>query len=406
MIARMFMIGFRNILRNKRRTFITSLVIATGMFSLILTDGFIHGFTNYMIQSGTSDFYGQGRIRHPLFTEDPQLNLAIKSPSIIERQLVSRDEVSLFTKRTYAAAMISSAEDQRNIQLIGIEPATEKKFSKIAQRIIKGHFLSGEYGEIIMGKQLAKRLNIDLGERIVVTTTSSHENQLTQALFYLTGVFSFENKSMDSDLVFINLKQSQALLELDKRVHEIAIQFEDINTNTLSSWKDLANGEGLIYESWQDFLKPLAATINMTRKSILIVAFILALLVFFTVTNTLHMALLERIFEFGVLRAIGTSKSRLLGTIIIESFGLALLGTLITLFLIATIGGYLAFYGVDYGGLSYNQISLREPIYFIFRPFQIVFYISISILFVCFISLYPAWQILRVKPADALQSRA
>lgn len=405
MKKRMLGIGFRNIKRNPRRTFITSLVIAIGCFSLILTDGFTAGFIQYLVESGTSDFYGQSRLRNPSFTEDPQAQYVINSPEKLIDKFSEATEIANTTKRTYSTALISSAEDNQNVQLVGLDFLAEPRVSKVKKHIVSGKFLSGEGGELIIGKELAKRLNVAIGERLVITTTKASDEQLTQELFRLSGIYSFANKAMDLNFAFINIKQSQDLLEIGNSVHEIILRFKHIESASKVKWSELAKENGVRYEDWQSFLAPLSATISMTRKSIMIVAFILAILIFFTVTNTLHMSLYERIFEFGVLRAIGTSKSNLFTMIMIESTALALIGILITGLLVASIGSYLAIYGVNYEGLSYNNISLREPILFLFSPFHIILYSLGTIIFVSLISLYPAWQILKISPAESLHSR-
>ena len=60
-------LGIRNVLRNKRRSFLTSLAIGVGLMALIISDGFILGMKNYMIRSVTDDYLGHGQIHHQKF---------------------------------------------------------------------------------------------------------------------------------------------------------------------------------------------------------------------------------------------------------------------------------------------------------------------------------------------------
>ena len=398
-------LGFRNLRRNRRRSIITASVIAIGCFSLILTDGFVSGFLNYMIEAGTSDFYGHGRIRHPEFERQQQHRYVITNPETMTASLQAQAEVAGLCLRAYSTAMISSAEENRNIELVGLDFQHEPEVSRLHQHVISGKFLSGQAGELLIGERLARRLNVGLGDKVVLTTTTAIQQQLTQELLRVSGIYSFSNKSMDEAFAFINLKQAQDMLQIQSGGHEIAIRFRELSASPQPKWKQMAQAEGLSYQSWQEFLSPLYATAQMTNQSMLIVAAILALLIFFTVSNTLYMSLYERLFEFGVLRAIGTSKSRLLVTIVVEALCLSLVGLVIAALLMATIGSYLALYGVDYSGMSYNQISLRDPIYFEFKTMPIILYSLLTVVFVGLISLYPAVQILRIKPAEALRIR-
>ena len=163
--------------------------------------------------------------------------------------------------------------------------------------------------------------------------------------------------------------------------------------------------QGIVFETWRQFLSSLTAIIEMSYQSLGIVAFIMGILVAFTVANTMYMSLYERLYEFGVMRAVGTPKNMIRRMILFEALSLGVLGTLLALVLTAVLGGYLAVEGVDYSEMSYNNVSLRDPIYFIFSAPDIILYSLVTIIFVGLISLYPARQILKITPSDALRER-
>ena len=57
--------AWRNILRNKRRTFIAGIAIGIGLASLIFTDALVIGMEKNMIYSATASFLGEGQIHRP-----------------------------------------------------------------------------------------------------------------------------------------------------------------------------------------------------------------------------------------------------------------------------------------------------------------------------------------------------
>jgi len=130
---------------------------------------------------------------------------------------------------------------------------------------------------------------------------------------------------------------------------------------------------------------------------------LLGVLVGAAIVNTLFMSLFERKYEFGVLLAIGTRRSTLFSIVMFESITLAIGSILIGTLLTGIFGGYLAIKGIDYGGVSFASVSLREPIYFVFALEPLLLFSGGLIIFTMIISIYPVLKLLQVFPAKALK---
>ena len=55
-------LAWRNLLRNKRRTFIAGTAIGMGLAALVFTDALMIGMNNHLVHSGTASFMGEGQI--------------------------------------------------------------------------------------------------------------------------------------------------------------------------------------------------------------------------------------------------------------------------------------------------------------------------------------------------------
>lgn len=372
---------------------------------MILMHGFVEGFLRYMVDQATSDFFGHARIRHHLFDETKLEWHALPEADKLQSMLESRGaELEAWTPRIYAAAMISSAVNSRNLQLVGVDPKTEAQFSRLKLHIEEGSFLDAS-GGILVGKKLSEVLQVGLGDKLVLTAAAIDSGELVQSLVRVKGIFSYQNRSLDEALVFVRLDEAQKLLQMPQQIHEYAIRFSDptvLKADQQPAWIQQMKAPWR-FESWHEFLPSLQATMALSMQSLGIMAFILAIMVGFTVTNTLYMSLQERRFEFGVMQALGTRPWQIRWMVLAESCGLVGLAIFLTTVLMLTVGSYLALYGVDYSGMSYANVSLRDPIYFRFSWQQALFYTVAMGSFVCFISLYPVQLILRLRTSEALR---
>jgi ABC-type lipoprotein release transport system permease subunit len=131
--------------------------------------------------------------------------------------------------------MISSASDVRSVLLYGIDPEKEQHLSKLKIAIIKGQYLShSDRTHILVGKRLAELLQVDTGDRIVITTSQADSGDLSQEMFRIGGIFSFGNKKMDTGMAFLPLEAIQKMLQIGSRVHEIALRFQNIHNGLVA----------------------------------------------------------------------------------------------------------------------------------------------------------------------------
>ena len=126
-----FKLGFRNLLRNKRRTFISVISIGIGLASLILMDGFIIGMLENMVKMTTNGLLGQGQIHHVKFKETQESQFLIQNLTEVENKLNQDTDIQAWAKRGLSLAMISSPRNSKNIMLYGLDTEQEAKVTTI-----------------------------------------------------------------------------------------------------------------------------------------------------------------------------------------------------------------------------------------------------------------------------------
>ncbi len=400
-------LAWRNIFRNKRRNFLAGLAIGIGLAALIFMDALIIGMKENMIKAATGFFPGQGQIHAEGFRKTFEVQNTIHNSDMVVKNLTDEKIIQSFTKRTAGFGMITSPSDVSSILLWGVDPLKEKKVSKIHTAIKQGKFLDElDSNKILLGKKLAKNLDVTLGDRIVITLAQAKSGRLSQEMFRVGGIFFFNMNEMDTSTAFIDISKMQEMLKLPKGIHEIAFNFKDIkmadSPKTGDFYKKYSKygNEAL---GWNRLFSDLNSLLNLSQYSMGIGALILFGLVSFGIVNTLFMSLYERMFEFGVLRAIGTRPSKMAFIVIFEACSLALISIIIGILISLTVTFWLSKTGIDYRGLDWAGVTIQELIYPVLMPYQFFIYPLSLFILTALVGIYPALYAARLTPAKAMR---
>jgi len=399
-------LAWRNIFRNKRRTYIAGTAIGLGLASLIFTDALVIGMEKNMIHSATLSYMGEGQIHRQDYrqTQDPELTIH-NLPVIIEN-LRQEKIVKAYSVRAMSMGMISSPADVQAVNIVGIDPQLEKDVSQLDEAIQRGSFFADENPRnLLLGSKLAEILAVDIGDRVVITVARIQSGELAQEMFRVSGIYHFNIPEMDQGMVFIQLKHAQEMLGLGEQAHEIAIQFTETRfgiDKNLQFWKQYSEN-GNVAESWTVIMPQMEAVLELTQFSTLMIGLILFGVVALGIINTLFMSIHERMFEFGVLRAVGTRPWSVARLLLLEAASLALisivLGNILGLASTYLVGQI----GLDYTGIEFSGITFRELIY---PELQLIQFIKYPLwVFLCTIisGFYPAIYAARMSPANSLR---
>jgi ABC-type lipoprotein release transport system permease subunit len=400
-------LGFRNIFRNKRRSIITCMIMGLGLAALIFADAFLHGLNENMITSVTDSFIGDGQIHQKNYIKTRELEKTINDSEIILKSLTENPKIKTAVPRVISSAMIASPTDILPILLYGIDQEKETKISSLSQSIIKGEYLkNSDTMELLIGEKLAKFLGVDVGDKVVITLSQAKTGTLSQEMFRVSGIFKMKNKEMDTNMAFINIKRGQEIMAIGDNFHEIVIKFTHKN-DLLNPPADLLK-EYSIHEnellSWKKLVPAIDAGIQLTNYSLYIGSFILFAIIALSTMNTLFMSLFERMYEFGIMKAIGTRPAFIFKLIIVEAFALALFSTLLGII----IGG-LATLITNYTGIShltdveYLGTTIKSAIRPIPSILQYTAYPAAIFIFAILSSIYPAINAARIIPSKSMR---
>lgn len=397
-------LAFRNLFRNTRRTFLTCLLVSSSLAAMILTDGIMLGMLKVMIDTATETFSGEVQVHRRGFEDTYDVDVYIPDVAPLEEEIARDPRVTGYTSRTVSAAMVSSTSTMSGARIYGIDPGRESSVSRLKDAIIAGRYLSGEDGEILIGEELAKLLDAHLGDRIVMTVAAANGGELSQALFRVSGIFRFGMRELDNSLAFISLERSRTMLGIPRGAHEIAVTFSDPDFAASPDLplRRLATPT-IEVQSWKEFMPQISAMIEMVDYSTFIVGLVLFVLASLGVINSMFMSIYERIYEFGVIRAIGTEPGQLVRLIVTEALLIGLLSVVGGLALGGVLSWYFSLHGIPIGDYELSGISFANNIRTVLMPRQFTHYPVYVLLLTVAASIYPARFAARIVPSQALQ---
>ena len=152
-------------------------------------------------------------------------------------------------------AILSRGPAMSGAILRGVDPALEPGVSSIAKAMVRGRLSDlkpGTHG-IILGRSLAYKLQVDVGDTVTVMIPSgdARDDEFTPRLqqFEVIGTFEVGLQEHDSVLALINLKDAEALRDL-KGPTGIRLKFDDVLKSPVLARIAARRVPGLTVRDW------------------------------------------------------------------------------------------------------------------------------------------------------------
>ncbi len=402
-------IAWRNVWRNKTRSMVVVLAIATGLygcvFMIALTKGLMKQKVDAVINYEISDI----QLHDPGFLEDESVLYNIGDYDSIKGILNELPAIRAWCPRVKATGMISTAHAGNGVMINGIIPEKEKTVTRISQTLDTGSYFTtpSRIPSILISRKLAHELHAGAGKKVVLTTTAL-SGETAQALFRIEGIYKTSNELFDEMNVFVMAGDLLGMVSPDSAiVTEIAIRVgQDSDTTAVTvPLREAFHGERLSVRSWKDLEPTLLAMVAMMNQFSYILVLIILLALAFGIVNTMLMVIMERIHELGMLMAIGMNRRRVFLMIMLETVFMSVTGALAGILVSALTIALTARRGINFAAWAEGMESMGYSAHvypFVENSFYI--YIGIMVIMAAMLaSLWPARKALKLQPADAIR---
>jgi len=313
-----------------------------------------------------------------------------------------------------AEVMATNGQFVQGTMVKGIMPDEEHQVSDLGQHMVEGsiHDLRAGAFNIVMGEQLANRLNVQVGSEVTVISPFA---MVTPAgmlprvkRFHVVGTFRVSMHEIDNQLSMIHMRDAARFFRYGQDVSGIRVRLDDLfRAPAVAKSMEKAFGT-LQVKPWT---KENVAFFQALKVEKIVMTVILTLIIFVAVFNIVSMLVMmvsDKQGDIAILRTIGATPRSMMGIFMVQGSFVGVSGTVLGL-----IGGTLLALNIE------NLVPLiesvlghkffPEDIYTISEvPSQMqsadIFMIGIiSLTLTVLATLYPAWQAANTRPAEVLR---
>ena len=410
-------LAWRNLWRNRRRTFITMAAIAFGYAMLLFVACLMAGLRWQMIQNGTCLVMSQIQIHAPGYYPNRSLQKTLggrkgTDVSALLASISADRRVSAVAPRVYGYALLSAAHRSAGVEIMGVVPDQEPKITTLNTQIAKGSYLTAQLPKgVVMGDKLASTIGIELNSEIVLLTQAA-DGSMGNDVYTVVGILHTGLDSVDRGLVLMNLSSLQDLLHLaPARIHEVGIKLNNINLATkVAAALEVQLGKTLPVRvmAWPELAPELANYVQFNHGVTVVLFFIFFLVAVIGVMNTMLMAVYERTREFGMLMAVGMRPAQVIRLILTEAAGLGVASLVVGAALGVPLLWYLQVHGLDLGGATGGVVSVAGVVvghlWYGRQDFSAYSEAALGLAATALVSaLYPAWRAAQLRPTEAMR---
>ena len=410
-MLRLVKLAWRDIWRNRRRTFLTMGAILFAVVIISLANSVQFGTYDAMekiiVRLATSDL----QVQHRQFNEERMLEYSLAESSLNKDTLLAQYPwINAATRRLTGFGLVSSDSASTGALIVGVDPDTEPAVSKMV-RVEPGgvDLASDDHRGVLLGTLLAKNLGLLTGDSVVVLTQGYH-NVMGAEVYAVQGLVRTGTPQVDRTMMIMTLPAAQELFSMPGRYTELVLRTDQHGRAQAHAALIQESLQETDYAAlpWQALMPDLDQMRRLDDASNYIFYAFLLLLIGFEVFNTTAMSMMERVREFGVMMAMGLKPGQVSGLVAMELVMKVFLGIAAGCLLSAVAIYFLADEPIALSQSmqdTYEQVGfVVDGIYFSRKLSVYVFPVVAVALLSAFSLLFPVFKMRRFSPVKALRA--
>ncbi|HSF09462.1 MAG TPA: FtsX-like permease family protein [Nitrospirales bacterium] len=256
---------------------------------------------------------------------------------------------------------------------------------------------------IILGKELAFRLGVFIGDTINVVSPVGPMTSLTMTPkirpYTVVGVFESGMFEYDSSLAYISLEEAQKFFNLGETVTGIQVKVNDVFlAQQIAQRLEATLGHIFIARDWMQLNRNLFSALKLEKTMMFLLLVLITLVASFNIVGTLTMIVNEKQREIAILKAMGATPGAIMRIFMLNGLVIGIVGT--------GIGVPL---GYTFLWLIQNYWTFDASVYYISRipvhilPLDVLLVATSAILISFAATFYPSWQAAKLDPVSALR---
>jgi len=317
--------------------------------------------------------------------------------------------VAAVTPFLQSDAMVQSKSQIQGAQLQGIDPSSYPQWDVIRQNMLIGEISllqPGKYN-IIIGRSMAKSLDVKLGDKIrLISTKGSVFTPMgrvpSQRKFTVAGIYSV-GSDVEATQVLVNITDAGKLARLKSSSpiqHRVFVH-DPFSVNELASRDFFSDFDSM---DWQTARGELFQAVKMEKNMIGLLLFLIITVAVFNILSSLVMLVTDKETDVAIMKTLGMNRSTIVQIFVIQGAWTGVLGAMaggiMGIALAANLNEFMSLIGLNLLAQASGGARLL-PVLFDWS--QIASIIFGAIVLSLLATLYPAFRAANVKPAEALR---
>ena len=339
--------AWKNSFLRLSRTLLLITMIAVSMSMMIGLQGLYDGMANSMLDKNKRSASGDISIFAKDYRIQKDIKYRIRDAAQIKDRLQKMDAVKAVVCRIKSDGLIATARKSSFASLQGIDLGDEEMFGSFGDFLKEGNLDLEKRGALI-GLELAKKLKLHVGSKVVFSTQDS-SGDINSIALKISGILQTTNIVLDSNAIFVDRNKAHKFLGIPiDEATQIAVMSEDDKLADVLKVKysDLDVKSFLELQPMMKMMQDMMFIFNS-------ITFLIVMgVVFVGILGVMYVSILDRVREFGIELGIGMHYKYIRLQIFLEAifvglfgyFGGALLGLALLI--------YLQDYGLDFSAFS------------------------------------------------------
>jgi len=336
----------------------------------------------------------------------------LKNPKEVIKKIQTIHSISGVAPELEGLVLIEIGDRVYTPILKGVDPQLESNVSEVPSHIIAGKF-AVEDDQIVVGLDLARRMNIWVGDVLTVYSPKSFsgedEIRLPEELT-VSGIFQVGMYKYDVGFVFTSLETARDLYGVKAPyVHSIQLMLDDpLKAPEVALKLKRKLGSRYFPRTWMEMNQQIFAALHVEKNLMFFLLAFVALVAAFSITNTLITLTIQKTKEIGLLRSLGFGSGGITGIF----FWMGLLQGVIGNVLGLGLGLLILKYRNELLIFMSNKLNvelLPPELYQLAKlpahtlPSDVAIVCGLVLVFCMFAGLVPALRATRMQPVDALR---
>ena len=395
--------AYRNALLRLSRTILLILMISMSMGTMVALEGLYDGMSQHMINKAKRSDSGEISLYARSYRLEDDIKYHIDNVTQKSEILRQIPGVTQLLWRIQANGLAQTARKSDPARVVGIDPLSEETFGRFSDFLQEGTLDFGKNG-VFVGSEIAKKLKLHIGSKLIFTTQDS-KLEIQSIALHVKAIIHTSNIKLDEHALFVQREKLVSLLSLPKdSATQIALRSDSRESSRLKSriQKIFPDLDVETFTELYPQLKQMQSLMDIFNE---ITFAIVMVVVFIGILGVMYVSILERIREFGILLSIGYAYRYIRWQIMAEALFLGLTGYIFGLLFGLLILVYLKYYGLDLSIFSegMSMFGLESTIYATIRSsyFVSTFFaiLAASLLSV----LLPLQKIKKLNPIEVIR---